>query len=126
MAVLPRPGMRWLLFSASGRLSRQTYAWALLFWTAVFAVPVSAAVSAGDDTSALAAAGLGFLLTIAASVWSIAVMSIKRLHDAGLPGILVAVLLIPAASLLMLIAIMVWPSVKGPNDHGPCPDRPGY
>ncbi|MCY0149579.1 DUF805 domain-containing protein [Hoeflea sp. G2-23] len=126
MAALPQSGMRWLLFSASGRLSRRTYAWALLFWTAVFAVPVSAAVSAGDDSSALATAGLGFMLTFAVAAWSVAVMSIKRLHDAGLPVILVVVLLVPAASLLMLIAIMVWPSVKGPNGHGPGPDQPGY
>lgn len=118
--------MRWLLFSVSGRLSRRTYAWAMLFWTAAFAVPVSAAVHAANENTALAIAGLVFLLTFAVACWSIAVMSIKRLHDAGLPGILVLVLVVPAASLLMLIMIMVWPSVQGPNQHGPEPDRPGY
>lgn len=126
MAMRPGSGMRWLLFSVSGRLSRRIYAWALLFWTVAFAVPVSAAVQAANDNTALAFAGLAFLLIFAVAAWSIAVMSIKRLHDAGLPGILVLVLMVPAASLLMLIMIMVWPSVKGPNRHGPEPDRPGY
>jgi len=126
MARRPGSGMRWLLFSVSGRLSRRTYAWALLFWSVVMAIPVSAAVSAEPDSSAIAMAGLGFILCFMPATWSMAVMSIKRLHDAGLPGILVAVLVIPAASFFMLLLILLWPSVKGPNKHGPAPDHPGY
>lgn len=126
MARRPGSGMRWLLFSVSGRLSRRIYAWALLFWTAVMAIPVAAAVGAEPDSSAIAMAGFGFILCFMPAAWSMAVMSIKRLHDAGLPGILVAVLVIPGASFFMLLIIMLWPSVKGPNKHGPAPDLPGY
>ena len=126
MAQRPGSGMRWLLFSVSGRLSRRTYVWALLFWSVVMAIPVSAAVSAKPDSGAIAMAGLGFILCFMPATWSMAVMSIKRLHDAGLPGILVAVLVIPGASFFMLLIIMFWPSVKGPNKHGPAPDLPGY
>ena len=92
----------------------------------VVALPVSAAVSAEPDNSAIEMAGLGFILCFMPATWSMAVMSIKRLHDAGLPGILVAVLVIPAASFFMLLLILLWPSVKGPNKHGPAPDLPGY
>lgn len=126
MARRPGTGMRWLLFSVSGRLSRRTYALAILFWSLVLAVPVSGVVQATPHSSAMVTAGFGFILVILPSAWSIAVMSIKRLHDAGLPGILVGVLVVPAASFFMLLIIMVWPSVKGPNRHGPGPDQPGY
>lgn len=126
MARRPGSGMRWLLFSVSGRLSRRTYAWAVLFWIAVMSIPVSAAVRAVPDSSVMTMAGFGIILTFLPAVWSIAVMSIKRLHDAGLPGILVGVLVIPAASFFMLLIIMLWPPVKGPNRHGPAPDQPGY
>lgn len=118
--------MRWLLFSVSGRLSRRAYAWAMLFWMAVVSIPISAAVGAAPDSGAMAMAGFGIIFGFLPAAWSIAVMSIKRLHDAGLPGILVAVLVIPAASFLMLLVIMSWPSVKGPSKHGPAPDHPGY
>lgn len=126
MALRPVPGMRWLLFSVSGRLSRRTYAWALLFWTLAAGVTVSAAVNAPDGSTALAMSGLGFILVCLAGAWSIAAMSIKRLHDAGLPGMLVIGLVVPAASFLVLLVIMLWRSDKGPNRHGPEPDQPGY
>jgi len=126
MARRPGSGMRWLLFSVSGRLSRRAYAWALLFWMVVVSIPISAAVRAEPDSAALTMAGFGIILIFLPAAWSIAVMSIKRLHDAGLPGILVAVLVIPAASFFMLLIIMLWPSVKGPNRHGPGPNLPGY
>jgi uncharacterized membrane protein YhaH (DUF805 family)/acetyltransferase-like isoleucine patch superfamily enzyme len=95
----PGSGMRWLLFSVSGRLSRKTYALTMLFW-AVLSIPVSAAVKADPDSGAMAMAGFGFIWSFLLAAWSIAVTSIKRLHDAGLPGILVGVLVIPAASFL--------------------------
>jgi uncharacterized membrane protein YhaH (DUF805 family) len=126
MARRPGSGMRLLLFSISGRLSRRTYAWAMLLWVFVLAIPVTAAVRAVPDTSAMTMAGFGIIFTFLPAAWSIAVMTIKRLHDAGLPAILVAVLLIPAASFFMLLVIMLWPPNKGPNRHGPAPDHPGY
>lgn len=126
MARRPGSGMRWLLFSVSGRLSRRAYSWAVLFWTVLLAVPVSAAVNAAPDSAAITMAGFGIIFSFVPAAWSMAVMSIKRLHDAGLPGILVAVLVIPGASFFMLLIIMLWPSVKGPNKHGPAPDLPGY
>lgn len=126
MAARPGPGMRWLLFSVSGRLSRRTYALALLFWLLVLAVPVTMAVAAGENSSALTVAGFAMIFAALPAAWSIAVMSIKRLHDAGLPGILVVVLVIPAASIFALAIMLFWRSVKGPNRHGPGPDQPGY
>ena len=126
MARRPGSGMRWLLFSVSGRLSRRAYAWVMLFWLAVMAIPVSAAVHAEPDSPAMTMAGFGIILSFLPAAWSVAVTSIKRLHDAGLSGILVGVLVVPAASFFMLLIIMLWPSVKGPNKHGPGPDQPGY
>lgn len=122
----PGPDMRWLLFSVSGRMSRRSYMLALLFWSLAFAVPVSGAINASQDSPALVVSGLGFVVVALGAAWSVAVMSIRRLHDAGLPGILVVVLVIPGASLLMLFITLVWPSVTGPNRHGPGPDQPGY
>lgn len=107
-------------------MSRKSYAMALAFWTLALGATVSGAVNAEPDSSAMALSGLGFLLVAVAGGWSIAVMSIKRLHDAGLPGMLVIGLVVPAASFLVLLVIMVWRSDKGPNRHGPAPDMPGY
>ncbi|MCY0093224.1 DUF805 domain-containing protein [Hoeflea ulvae] len=118
--------MRWLLFGVSGRLSRRTYALAMLFWACVLAIPVTAAVRAVPDSAAMTLAGFEIIAAFLPASWSVAVMSIKRLHDAGLPAILVAVLVIPAASFLMLLVLLLWPSNKGPNRHGPAPDHPGY
>jgi uncharacterized membrane protein YhaH (DUF805 family) len=118
--------MRWLLFSVSGRLSRRTYALGMLFWTAVLSIPVSARSRPTRQRGAWFRGGFRFHLSFLLAAWSIAVTSIKRLHDAGLPGILVGVLVIPAASFFMLLIIMLWPSVKGPNKHGPGSDQPGY
>lgn len=126
MASRPGHGMRWLLFSVSGRLSRRTFALALVFWCLALSVAVSGAVNAPADSTALAVSGLGFLLAAAAAAWSIAVMSIKRLHDAGLPGMLVIGLVVPAASFFILLIIMLWRPEKGPNRHGPASDMPGY
>ncbi|MDF1608293.1 DUF805 domain-containing protein [Hoeflea sp. YIM 152468] len=126
MARRPGTGMRWLLFGVSGRLSRRVYAWSLLFWIAVLAIPVSAVVRAVPDSSEMTMAGFAIIFSFVPAAWSIAVMSIKRLHDAGLPGILVGVLVVPAASFFMLLIIMLWPSAKGPNRHGPGPNQPGY
>lgn len=126
MTARPGSGMRWLLFSVSGRMSRKSYAMALAFWALALGVTVSGAVNAEPDSSALALSGLGFLLVAVAGGWSIAVMSIKRLHDAGLPGMIVIGLVVPAASFLVLLVIMLWRPDKGPNRHGPAPDMPGY
>ncbi|MNU03423.1 hypothetical protein D3C72_2474480 [compost metagenome] len=51
-------------------------------------------------------------------------MSIKRLHDMGLPGILVFVLFVPAVSFVMLFVLCLWPSAPGPNAYGPASDWP--
>jgi len=126
MARRPGSGMRWLLFSVSGRLSRRTYAWAMLFWVFVLAIPVTTSMRAAPDSAAMISAGFFIIAVFVPAAWSIAVMSIKRLHDAGLPGILVGVLVIPAASFLMLLVIMLWPSQERPNRHGPSSDQPGY
>jgi uncharacterized membrane protein YhaH (DUF805 family) len=60
MAPRPRPDMRWLLFGVSGRLSRRTYALALLFWAFAFAIPISSAFKAVEDSAALMVSGAGF------------------------------------------------------------------
>jgi uncharacterized membrane protein YhaH (DUF805 family) len=70
------------------RLSRKTYALAMLFWTRGAVDPgIGGGQGRPRQRGAMAMAGFGFIWSFLLAAWSIAVTSIKRLHDAGLPGI---------------------------------------
>lgn len=120
-----RGDMRWLLFSGSGRICRRTYLLGIAFWMAVLAIPVTTAVNAGEST-ARAVAGFGIILALLPAIASLATLSVKRLHDIGLPSGLVFLLLVPGIAVVVLFGLVVWPSAIGPNRYGPSPDRPGY
>jgi uncharacterized membrane protein YhaH (DUF805 family) len=46
----------------------------------------------------------------------------KRLHDIGMPGMVAALLIMPAFSLIIFFVLCVWPSVEDANRYGPGPD----
>lgn len=121
-----RGDMRWLLFSGSGRLGRRTYILGIAFWAAVLAIPTTFAMRVDEDSAAMALAGFGIILVLLPSAWSVAMLSVKRLHDIGLPSALVLLLVVPGVEFIVLFGLMVWPSERGPNQYGPLPDRPGY
>ena len=125
MAPPPAADMRWLLFSASGRIGRRTYVMALAFWLAVLAIPVTMAVRVTDGGPAQPIVGLALVVTCLVAIVSILMIVIKRLHDVGMPGLAAFALVVPFL-LVALPVLAFWPSTEGPNRNGARPDRRGH
>ncbi|MFD1329293.1 DUF805 domain-containing protein [Mycoplana ramosa] len=124
MASPDQPGLIWLFFGWSGRLSRLPYALAWGFWMALAAAFLTRMVMTPHDEPAFVTWTLLFFAVGVVSTVSSVMLTIKRLHDMALPAPLVLCLFVPAISIFALIAFMVWPGTPGPNAHGLVPDRP--
>lgn len=119
------PGMFWMLFSPSGRLSRQPYVLVLLFWMVLQGATV-AQMFAGqrqNDDALLALAFLGLLVVSVLTFISMIMITIKRVHDMGYPGILAFVIFVPVVSFFALVCFLFWPSGP-PNEFGAYPNQP--
>lgn len=119
-----RPTVSWLLFSSSGRAGRQVFILGWLFWLMINCYTVASIILHREDEALFRLFSLLFFAGFAASFASTIMLSIKRLHDMGLSGLLVLVLFIPAVSLVMLFVLCLWPSTPGANAYGPAPDWP--
>ena len=119
-----RPNVNWLLFSSSGRAGRQQFILGWLFWLMINCYTVASIILHREDEALFRLFSLLFFAGFAASFASTIMLSIKRLHDMGLSGLLVLVLFIPAVSLVMLFVLCLWPSRPGVNAYGPAPDWP--
>ncbi len=119
-----RPTVAWLFFSPSGRAGRQVFILGWLFWMVLNCYTVASLALHQEDEEMFRLFSVLFFAGVTVSVASTMMMSIKRLHDMGLPGILVFVLFVPAVSFVMLFVLCLWPSAPGPNAYGPAPDWP--
>ena len=121
----PEPSRTWFFFSPSGRLSRGPYARGVLFWFSLQFAAIGQ-MFAGDRLNADGLLILGFLALIVvglASVVSMVMLTIKRVHDLGHPGLLAFLLFVPVISFFALLFFLLFPSGP-PNDHGTFPNRP--
>jgi len=118
------PGLGWFFFGWSGRIGRASYALGWLFWLMLLSAALTRIVVVPKEDPSFLFWSLVFFATAIASTIASIMMTIKRLHDMGVPAALIICLFIPAISFLALIAFMVWPGTKGPNEHGDVPDRP--
>ena len=119
------PSRVWFFFSPSGRLSRGPYALGILFWFALQFAAIGQML-AGDRLHADGLLILGFLALIVVallSVVSMAMLTIKRVHDLGHPGLLAFLLFVPVVSFFALFFFLLFPSGP-PNDYGTYPNRP--
>jgi len=119
------PGMGWLFFSPSGRISRQPYIMALLFWMALQMIAVSQ-MFAGErlhSDALIVLATLGLIVVSLLTFVSMIMLTIKRVHDMGYPGLLAFLIFVPVVSFFALICFLFWPSGP-PNDFGDYPNRP--
>lgn len=117
------PGMIWLLFSPSGRLGRQPYAMSILLWLALQGVTASQMFANEHHDASLALWTLALIVVTLASVVSLFMLTIKRLHDIGQPAVVALLLFVPVVSFLALIALLLWPSTP-PNAYGEFTNRP--
>lgn len=120
----PAPGLGWLFFSLQGRIARQSYILSqVVMVLALFAVTLQI-VKAGQDQALLAFWGLVFMGVALVLAWCMFALTVKRLHDIGMPGILAVILFVPGIQWFWLLFLMVMPGNPHANDHGPPPFGP--
>lgn len=119
------PSRLWFFFSPSGRLSRGPYALGILFWFALQFAAIGQ-MFAGDRLNADGLLILGFVVLIVvalSSVLSMVMLTIKRVHDIGHPGLLAFLIFVPVVSFFALGFFLLFPSGP-PNDYGTYPNQP--
>ena len=120
-----RPSRAWFFFSPSGRLSRGPYALGILFWFALQFASIGQ-MFAGDRLNSDGLLIVGFvalIVVVLMSVVSMAMLTIKRVHDLGHPGLLAFLIFVPVVSFFALLFFLLFPSAP-PNDYGYYPNRP--
>lgn len=120
MAAGPQT-VRWALLSWRGRIRRATFALgstllALVLWVCIAQV----AAHEGNENIQLIWSLL-FLLAGLSSLYCIAALGAKRLHDVGYPGWLIVPLFMTGLYLIVIIALAVWPGHAEENKYGPPP-----
>ncbi|MCL6705699.1 DUF805 domain-containing protein [Pseudomonas sp. R2.Fl] len=118
-----RPTVGWLFFSPSGRAGRQVFILGWLFWMMVNSYTL-AKVALHHEDEELSVWGAIFLVTALLSVVSAIMLTVKRLHDVGLPGLIAVLMFVPVVSLVMLFGLCIWPSAQGANAFGRLTDWP--
>ena len=116
-----KPDLVWLFFGLTGRIARQSYIFGEIFLlVCIFFVTWQIAL-AEDNEALLALWGIAFISVGTVLLWCAIALTVKRLHDIGLPGILAVCLLIPVIQWLALAFLMVKPGDPRSNDYGPPP-----
>jgi uncharacterized membrane protein YhaH (DUF805 family) len=117
------PGMPWLLFSPFGRISRRVYALSLLFWIVLPGIIIPQMFANEHDDGKLVLWTLALVIACGTASISWIMLSIKRVHDMGHPGIFAFLLFVPVANFFAFAAFLFWPSA-GPNAFGEYTNRP--
>lgn len=121
----PSPSRAWFFFSPSGRLSRGSYALGILFWFALQFASIGQ-LFAGQRLHSDGVLILGFLALVVIallSVVSMVMLTIKRVHDIGHPGLIAFLIFVPVVSFFALLFFLLVPSGP-PNDYGSFSNRP--
>lgn len=121
----PQPSRAWFFFSPSGRVSRGPYALGVLFWFALQFAAIGQ-MFAGDRQHSDGLLVLGFLALLVVGllgVVSMTMLTIKRVHDLGYPGLFAFLVFVPVVSFFALAAFLLMPSAP-PNDYGCRSNRP--
>jgi uncharacterized membrane protein YhaH (DUF805 family) len=119
------PSRVWFFFSPSGRLSRGPYALGILFWFALQFAAIGQ-LFAGQRLHSDGILILGFLAMLVVallSVISMVMLTIKRVHDIGHPGLIAFLIFVPVVSFFALLFFLLFPSGP-PNDYGSYANRP--
>lgn len=116
------PDLGWLFFGASGRVNRSAYALAaaLSYIARFFAAYQFIRFSTETEPNMTWASIL--MVTLIISLWSTVMLSIKRLHDCGMPGAwsIITVFL----DVIAVVVLAVLPGTPGPNAYGSGPNQP--
>jgi len=118
------PGMRWLFFGLSGRISRVPYVLGMLFFMALCSAVFSRLMALPEESGQFALWSLAFVLLIPVIIWTTIALAVKRLHDINIPGPVAICLFVPAVSFLAMLVLALWPGTGGGNDYGNETNRP--
>lgn len=118
------PGMRWLFFGLSGRISRAAYILGMLFFVALYSAVFSRLIVLPEESGAFALWSIVFVLLIPVAIWTTIALAVKRLHDINIPGPVSICLFVPAVSVLAMLVLAFWPGSQGGNDYGDETNRP--
>lgn len=119
------PGLGWLFFSPIGRVSRQAYWLGVLVIWSVIGIAVNMWLKTLEpngqiDLLAFVDSNPLFPILLFVLQWIELALVIKRCQDAGLPGLLAALILIPIVNMVAFLVIGVLPAQNAPNSYGPC------
>ena len=111
-----------LLWSFDGRIGRAAYAGGLaLNWVLVF-LATAIVHRASRGLLSFAALSLLPLLTVAVFFcWANLALMAKRLQDLGINGWFSALLFVPGAGLIVIVALLIPPGEDNDNCYGPAP-----
>lgn len=120
MAAGPQT-VTWALFSWRGRIRRATFTLGTLLLLLSLWVCL-AQVAAHEGNEGLQVLwSLTFLVLGLVSLYSIAALGAKRLHDIGFPGWLIIPMFLTGLYLLVVLGLCFWPGEKRDNKYGPPP-----
>ncbi len=123
-AAASEKSMQWLFFSPSGRISRQPYFLGWLFWLVIMGFALARVLANENEQGALMLWTILTLISGVAATASTFLLTIKRLHDIGQPGLFALFLFLPVISPLMFLALCFWPGNPAPNAYGAKANEP--
>ncbi|WP_274426991.1 DUF805 domain-containing protein [Chelativorans sp. YIM 93263] len=121
---MDKKAFMWLFFGLSGRISRSVYFLGNIFagLFPLFAFYRLSLLPEGADTESGWA--LFFLVSAVIAIWSQLALGVKRFHDFGRPGIFAASLFIPVISILVFVALCLYPGDEDTNEYGKVTNEP--
>ncbi|KQS90422.1 MULTISPECIES: DUF805 domain-containing protein [unclassified Rhizobium] len=118
MATEGQQTISWLFFSPSGRIGRLPYFLGWLFWIVVGCFFCARILAVQDNDISLALWTLALVAAGLVSTVSIVMLTIKRLHDVGYPGMYAICLFIPVLSFVMFVVLCLWPGLPDEDALG--------
>lgn len=121
-APLPEPTVRWVFTSWRGRLSRKSYfLGAMLMLVAQIYIIIQVGNADQENDNIMTIWGLVLIVSWAVSLYFLAAMTVKRLHDMDRPAWFAMFLPIPWLGMLLVLACMILAGSQKTNAHGPPP-----
>lgn len=121
----PPPGaMRWLFFSASGRIGRTLFVLGWLYLSVVNGLMIALLIGQSSNGDPPLVLSLMALAVGGFTLWPSAMLTVKRLHDVDLAGAFAILIFVPALSIILLVGLSLWKGTPGPNSYGDRSDAP--
>lgn len=119
---LPEPTVTWVFTSWRGRLSRKSYfLGAMLMLVVQIYIILHVGDADRDNENLMTMWGLVLIVSWVVSLYCLAAMSVKRLHDMDRSPWFAVLLPVPWLSALFVLACMILPGSQNTNEHGPPP-----